>query len=533
MIEVSTKNVYEEAIADVKKLKELAEQRARDAVLAKVQPRLKELVEQQLFNEGNDDEDCDHDFSDGDVCSKCDAAAPMDENAMAAGGVQGVIAKEDAEEQYEVAEGVDAGLAELADFTRPVSDDRFVASVYRVSEDVQRIVVANRAEKLSDSFSSKLEEAISKLEDMYAYLRESYVGDDKAVLEGKLEKGYGLVNAVKESTMKMRDLLNEEDLTVKINNLPDGVDPDAITIDVVQDDAVDPTAAPAADPMAAAGAPPIPTAEGDEGDDEDEVLEISESDLKAELARLRGLREGDAAPPATKGHGAGSTLDDFGDADNEGHPGPKGTADGDLDDITEGDDEEVEESDVKTESARKRLARAASRLSEARGSEREDFAKAMYRSAVKAYREARGTVNESKPATKKVSAPVVKNTATSKELAESKSKVTKLTKDLEEAQLLNAKLIHANKLLRLEGLTKAQQAMVIDRLDEARNLREVRLISENIKAVLAGSKGSVNESATRRPSGSASRPGKSGSSSAEPLTEGLETARWATLAGLK
>lgn len=517
MIEVSTKTVYDEAIADVKKLKELAEQRARDAVLAKVEPRLKQLVEQQLFEEG-DDEDLE------------------ETSAVGAGAIQGhmdqtaeTVEESDEETQYEVTEGTE--LAELADFTRPVSDDRFVAAVYRFQEDVQRLVVADRKEKLTEAFSSKVEEAISKLEDMYVYLRESYVGDDKDELEGKLEKGYGLINAVKESTMKMRDLLNEEDLTVKINNLPDGVDPDAITIDVVQDEdpmATDPTAAPAADPAAAAAAPPIPTAEGDEADEDDEVLEISEADLKAELARLRGLREGDAAPPATKGHGAGDTLDDFGDADSEGHPGPKGTADGDLDYIKES----YEEYDVKLESARKRLARAAKRLSEARDTEREDFARAMYRSAVKAYREARGTLSESK-GTKKVSAPAALNTAKSKELAESKAKVAKLTKDLEEALLLNAKLIHANKLLRLEGLTKAQQAMVIDRLDEARNLREVRLISENIKAVLAGSKGSVNESATRRPSGSASRAAKSGAASAEPLTEGLETARWAQLAGLK
>lgn len=515
MIEVSTKNVYEEAIADVKKLKELAEQRARDAVLTKVEPQLKKLVEQQLFEEG-DEEDLE------------------ETSAMAAGSIQGSMSEpveeSDEETQYEVAEGADAGLAELADFTRPVSDDRFVASVYRVSEDVQRLVTADRKEKMTDSFSSKVEEAISKLEDMYAYLRESYVGDDKGVLEGKLEKGYGLVNAVKESTMKMRDLLNEEDLTVKINNLPDGVDPDAITIDVVQDEAVPGAEAgvPGADAGAPAAAPPVPTAESDDRDEDDEVLEISEADLKAELARLRDLREGDAAPPATKGHGAGSSLDDFGDADSEGHPGPKGTADGDLDDITEGD-----ETDVKLESARKRLSRAAKRLSEARGSEREDFARAMYRSAVKAYREARGTLVESKPATKKVSAPAVSNTATSKELTEANAKVAKLTKELNEAQLLNAKLIHANKLLRIEGLTKAQQAMVIDRLDEAQSLREVRLISENIKAVLAGSKGSVNESATRRPSGSASRPSQSGAASSQPLNEGLETARWATLAGLK
>ncbi len=152
----------------------------------------------------------------------------------------------------------------------------------------------------------------------------------------------------------------------------------------------------------------------------------------------------------------------------------------------------------------------------------------MYRSAVKAYRGTRETIAE-----KKNHAPAAKNATGSKQLAEVTAKLAQANKALVAEQLLNAKLIHANKLLRLEGLTKAQQAMVIDKLDEARNLREVRLISENIKAVLAGSKGSVNESVARRPSGSASRPSQSGATSAQPLTEGLETARWATLAGLK
>ncbi len=521
MIEVSTnkpKTVYDEAIADVRKLKELAESRARDAVLLKVEPQLKRLVEQHLFNEGDLDEE---DIAEGD----------MDENALAGGGVQGMIAKPTEEEQqYEVAEGAESTLAQLADFTHPVTDDRFAVEVYRLQEDIQRLVVSDRAEKLSTPFSTKLEEAISKLEDMYAYLRESYTGTDRDAIEIKLEKGYGLVNAVKESTMKMRDLLKEEDLTVKINNLPDGVDPDAITVDVVSDEAeADPNAAPppGGDPMAAAGAPPMPTAEGDEPDEgDDEVLEISEADLTAELSRLRGLREGDATPPATKGHGPGGSKKSFGDAHDEGDAFE--SPDSELDNIDEADGEVADSDETKMESVRKRLARAAKRLSESRGTDREDFAKAMYRSAVKAYRGTRESLTE-----KKIPAPAAKNATGSKQLAEANAKLAKANKALVEAQLLNAKLIHANKLLRLEGLTKAQQAMVIDRLDEARNLREVRLISENIKAVLAGSKGSVNESATRRPSGSASRPSQSGATSAQPLTEGLETARWATLAGLK
>ncbi len=516
---MSTKTVYDEAIADVKKLKELAESRARDAVLQKVEPQLKRLVEQHLF-EGYDfdEDDCDHDFADGDVCSKCDAL----EEACGVGAAQGMIADEANEEtQYEVSEGTETGLTQLADFAQPVTDDRFAVEVYRMQEDIQRLVVSNRKEKLSEEFSSKLEEAISKLEDMYAYLRESYAGNDRTAIEGKLEKGYGLINAVKESTMKMRDLLNEEDLTVKINNLPDGVDPDAITIDVVADEAdedggmpADMGAAPAAD-----AAPPFPTAEGDEGDDDEEVLEISEADLKAELSRLHGLRESDAVPP-TKGHG-GTNIDDFGDAHSEGEP-----FDDDVSDL-----ENIAEADVKMESARQRLARSARRLSESRGTDREDFARAMYKSAVKSYRSVRALHEAS--AKKNSPAANVKNTSDSKRLAEANSKVDVLTKQLAESNLLNAKLIHANKLLRLEGLTKAQQAMVIDRLDEARNLREVRLISENIKAMLVGSKGSVNESVARRPSGSASRPSRTGTASPQPLTEGLETARWAQLAGLK
>lgn len=525
MIDVSTnkpKTVYDEAIADVKKLKELAESRARDAVLQKVEPQLKRLVEQHLFNEGDD--------------AEVDEVDEMDENALAGGGVQGVVAKPveelDEEQQYEVAEGAESTLAQLADFAHPVTDDRFAVEVYRLQEDIQRLVVADREEKLTKPFSTKLEEAISKLEDMYAYLRESYTGQDRDAIEVKLEKGYGLVNAVKESTMKMRDLLNEEDLTVKINNLPDGVDPDAITIDVVADEAEgDPSAAPPAADPAAAGAPPMPAMEGDVAEGDDEVLEISEADLTAELSRLRGLRESDGTtPPATKGKGPGKTIDNFGDGSSEGdafeHPDSehKGI---DEADVSEGD--EVSESDeVKMESVRKRLARAAKRLSEARDTDREDFARAMYKSAVKAYRGARESLAE-----KKNSAPAAQNATGSKQLAEANAKLAQANKALAAEKLLNAKLIHANKLLRLEGLTKAQQAMVIDRLDEARNLREVRLISENIKAVLAGSKGSVNESATRRPSGSASRPSQSGATSAQPLTEGLETARWAQLAGLK
>jgi hypothetical protein len=555
-----SKTLYDEAIADVKKLKELAETQARDLVLQKVEPRIKQLVEQQLFQESGDEEDVDEASVTANVAGYIAplGADPKKDRKLDEDD-------ETVDEQYEVAEGTEATLAHLADFARPITDDRFVAEVYRLQDDVNSFVTADKPKKLSDGFVSQLDSTISKLETMYVYLKESYAGKDVAALEGKLEKSYGLANAVKESTMKMRDLLNEETLTMKVNGLPDDVDLDGVTVDIVADEgdeAGTDMGAPDMGGMDASAAPPgPPQMEGDDADeDDDEMLEISDKELKTELARLGSLREGDATPPPTKGRGTGS-LSDFGDADSEGHLGPGGHRPDGIpedamnetdDDLDEGDDDDldetqnrrtrddggdaygakVNETDTQMESVRRRLTRAAKRLSEARGTDKEDFALAMYRSAIRAYRSARTSLTEGTKKSTKNSAPAAKNAATGKELVEANGKVGKLTKQLVESNLLNAKLIHANKLLRLEGLTKAQQAMVIDRLDEAQNLREVRLISESLIKALAGSKkDSINESA-RRPSGSASRPSQSGAAS-QSLNEGMETARWATLAGIK
>lgn len=538
---MSSKTLYEEAIADVKKLKQLAENQARDLVLQKVEPRIKQLVEQQLFQESSDDEE-----SDVEECNECDSDM---EEASTTASVAGYTAPLGAEpkkdkldetedEQYEVTEGDDSSLAHLAEFTRPISDDKFIAEVFRIHDKVGNLVTTKRSIKLTNEYMSQLVETISKLEDMYVYLKESYSGKDMEELERKLEKSYGLANAVKESTMKMRDLLNEETLTMKINGLSDDVDLDGLTVDIVADETDETTpddgVADVGDETVAAGAPEAapPQTEGDEMDDE-EVLEISESELKSELSRLT-MSEGDG-------------LEDFGDAESQGHPEVDKVSD--LDQLTEMDamssDEDEDKQDAgstaphvgspqaKMESAHVRLSRAAKRLTESKGTKKEEFARAMYRSALRAYKSAKLSLVESRKTQTKTQAPVVKNTADSKKLVEAVQKVNKLTKQLTEANLLNAKLIHANKLLRLEGLTKAQKAMVIDRLDEAQNLREVRLISESLIKVLTGSKDSVNESAVRRPQGSASRTSQSGAMSKTLVKEGMETARWAELAGIK
>ena len=108
-----------------------------------------------------------------------------------------------------------------------------------------------------------------------------------------------------------------------------------------------------------------------------------------------------------------------------------------------------------------------------------------------------------------------------------------LREKLAETNLFNAKLLYTNKLLQNESLTKRQKAEVIERLDEAENVREVKLVYESlVKALQGGSTGRmVSESTSRGVVGSSSRPARPAATTTT-LNEGFEAERWAKLAGI-
>ena len=99
-----------------------------------------------------------------------------------------------------------------------------------------------------------------------------------------------------------------------------------------------------------------------------------------------------------------------------------------------------------------------------------------------------------------------------------------------ETNLFNAKLLFTNKLLQNESLTKRQKAEVIERLDEARSEREVKLVYESLTKALQGTTSrQLSESTDRGVLGSSSRPARPASTN---LNEGFEADRWARLAGI-
>ena len=122
---------------------------------------------------------------------------------------------------------------------------------------------------------------------------------------------------------------------------------------------------------------------------------------------------------------------------------------------------------------------------------------------------------------------VVKNDASTRSAGET----SKLRTKLAETNLFNAKLLFTNKLLQNESLTRRQKAEVIERLDEARSEREVKLVYESLVKTLSASTSKITESADRGVIGSSSRPARQASAT-NSLNEGFEADRWARLAGL-
>jgi hypothetical protein len=103
---------------------------------------------------------------------------------------------------------------------------------------------------------------------------------------------------------------------------------------------------------------------------------------------------------------------------------------------------------------------------------------------------------------------------------------------LSEMNLFNAKLLYANKLMQNRDLSASQQRHIVESLDQAKTLREAKLLFEGLSKSLmkgTGRSGSLNESATRRIAGGSSR----STSSAQALNNRVETDRWALLAGIK
>ena len=122
-----------------------------------------------------------------------------------------------------------------------------------------------------------------------------------------------------------------------------------------------------------------------------------------------------------------------------------------------------------------------------------------------------------------------KNQALKTKLAETDRANVTLREQLEEVNLFNAKLLYVNKLMQNRDLSPRQQRAIVESLDSAKSVREAKLLFTSLTESLKPKSGTVNEG---RILGSSSRSTRSGSSTAN-LNESVEVDRWAILAGIK
>tara|TARA_Y100000034_G_scaffold128991_1_gene184603 strand:- start:590 stop:985 length:396 start_codon:yes stop_codon:yes gene_type:complete len=122
------------------------------------------------------------------------------------------------------------------------------------------------------------------------------------------------------------------------------------------------------------------------------------------------------------------------------------------------------------------------------------------------------------------------NRALKKKLVEYRTAVGTLHNQLTEMNLFNAKLLYVNKLMQNRNLTTKQQRAIVEALDNAKTLREAKLLYKSLTTSLnkCGAGRSLTEGRNARTLGSSSRSIRSASAT----KNGNEVDRWAVLAGI-
>lgn len=291
----------------------------------------------------------------------------------------------------------------------------------------------------------------------------------RAIFNQLFEAGYGELD-------EMELVLTDDDLEALGVDDAESADVDALDLEIVADIGEDEEEEDAEE------------AEGgdeEDGDEEEEValdlgevFEIDPRMLKMELRKLRRLREQEESD-------AVDMADQFGGGDVEFEP-----MEVDEEDLLNALADELGDPSVpapKVESRRRRTARRNRRVAESR-------------------RSRTSRTRRSAPA-----AAVRENRA--------------LKQQLTEMNLFNAKLLYVNKLMQNRNVSSKQQRAIVEALDNAKTIREAKLVYEGLSRSL--NKKSLSEG-KRRVLGSSSKPTRSGSS----VNESTQTDRWATLAGI-
>lgn len=329
-----SKQLYEEAIADLKKVKEIAEDNAKRAVVEAVAPRIRELIEKELLGESLNEDESSEDEEKKDKILIDEPTHDEKETSVESVSFSEVVTgvKEEIEN--------DATLDELASNLMSISTPNNVNELNQKLRYVERVIETLTAIKGNIKESKTFSKDISQLGDIiatvYGYIQEHV--ENPTVRLGyslKIRKCLEKLEKLQETKMK-RNLLGEEKVTIELD-LPGIELGDALenaAVDLVLDEEGDEEMEdleseetpgeeePSAEESSDEEAPEAEEASEEEGlleMDDDSVVEIDESMLRREIAFMKLLRESDESVQDVDGSAPGADeFDDFGGASEEG-----------------------------------------------------------------------------------------------------------------------------------------------------------------------------------------------------------------------
>jgi len=535
-----SQTLYEEAIAEARRLTEMAEQNAKNKIIEAVTPQIRMLIERELMADADDADDLDEEEveeGEADIATldldsltppaQMSSPAPSTSGAsvkMSNGAVEvsvdGVKIEVEPADSHDDELLVDKPVSES--HTRPASGNAKrnklheranklkinVTLLKKVISEAKAVGTVDQKHAVAKIFESLAREAVT-LQNQVILTQENTGG---RTLETKLVSS--IIKEMKDMSRRNNknafDFLFEAEEGEDMGTTADaagGADAGAvedavksllkaagIDMDVEVSSAGDEESAEGSEEEAEevaetdeAYSDEAMMYEADEEEEEDEtamkedeVYEIDESALRTELRRLRGLNESDAVD--------GSGASSFG--------GGKA-----------GDDMFV---DVDEESLLNALA--------------DELGTAKMPKV--------GKMKESTEATK---ATVNEVAALRSQVQDYKNVAEQLKKQLVEMNLFNAKLLYANKLMQNREITAKQQRAIVEALDNAKTLREAKLLYKSLTTSLnkAANKGNLAEGRDLKTLGSSSKSARSAQPAAAAINESGSMDRWALLAGIK
>ena len=490
-----TSNLYEEAIADARKLREIAEQNAKNAIIESITPKIRDLIESQIIGEESsfDEDDI---FEEVVSESSQDTEQEFDMTPEAAQELKSMLesSASEAEPEEQTVSAEESSIVSSASYIKECNE--YIETVSEVLEKVRGTKPAELNEQdlqkylalvaISDKAVEKLSEMVASAEGMQIF---------EGVIQNSQDQIQNFKKEIKEMKRSLRDLLSEEVITIELDLGDDAVvDSEEVSVKVKEEEEL------------------IDTDAEEEGDEEVEVEDVEvEEDMEVEELEemILELEEDDM------GEGMGHMYEEDDDMKEMGHrmdeeeDADEGYMYEEDDDAHEGhghgmDMMEGLDDDTVLEIDENML--------------REELAKLMQESEFDAEEEVIEETAE----------PVAteQNDELQAEIESYQSAVADLQSQLAEMSLFNAKLLYTNKLLMNSDLSQGQRAQAIETLDDAASLREVKLLFKT----LTESFSKRVEEKTSRNIGGASRPTKSASMN---LNESTEANRWALLAGIK